>query len=207
MRILRGLLAAFLLLAAIPAAAEERITSFVSDVSVQKDSSLEVTETIDVVSEGNSIRRGIYRDFPTLYRGPNGSRVRVGFEFRGAQRDGSDEPASVEPLSNGVRIRIGDPDVLIEPGDHRYVIRYRTTRQIGRFPGHDELYWNATGNGWMFPIEVAEARIRLPPRSRSFEAPPTPARKVPQTAMRKWSASSRAKSSFGRTGRSDLTKG
>jgi len=161
-RKLRGLLAALLFLAAAPAAAEERITSFVSDVSVQKDSSLEVTETIDVVSEGNAIRRGIYRDFPTLYTGPNGSRVRVGFEFRGAERDGNDEPASVEPLSNGVRIRIGNPDVLIEPGDHRYVIRYRTTRQIGRFPDFDELYWNATGNGWMFPIEVAEARIRLP---------------------------------------------
>ena len=37
-----------------------------------------------------------------------------------------------------------------------------TTRQVGRFNGYDELYWNATGNGWIFPIDVAEARIRLP---------------------------------------------
>jgi hypothetical protein len=86
----------------------------------------------------------------------------VGFEFEGAERDGKPEPAAVEPLSNGVRIRIGSADTLIEPGEHRYVIRYRTTRQIGRFPDYDELYWNATGNGWGFPIEVAEARIRLP---------------------------------------------
>jgi hypothetical protein len=33
---------------------------------------------------------------------------------------------------------------------------------VGRFDDYDELYWNATGNGWEFPIEVAEARIRLP---------------------------------------------
>jgi hypothetical protein len=72
------------------------------------------------------------------------------------------EPATVEPLSNGVRIRIGRADTLIDPGEHRYVIRYRTTRQIGRFAEFDELYWNATGNGWAFPIETAEARIRLP---------------------------------------------
>ena len=42
------------------------------------------------------------------------------------------------------------------------MLRYRTTRQVGRFKDYDELYWNATGNGWMFPIDVAEARIRLP---------------------------------------------
>jgi len=160
-RLLRAALAAFLFAAA-PAAAEERITTFVSDVAIQKDGALEVTETIDVVSEGDQIRRGIYRDFPTLYRGANGGRVRVGFEFKGAERDGQAEPAKIEPLSNGVRMRIGDADTLLDPGEHRYVIRYRTTRQIGRFPQFDELYWNATGNGWGFPIEVAEARIRLP---------------------------------------------
>ena len=72
------------------------------------------------------------------------------------------EPAAIEPLSNGVRIRIGDAQKTVAPGDHRYVIRYRTTRQIGRFAGYDELYWNVTGNGWVFPIDVAEAHIRLP---------------------------------------------
>ena len=54
------------------------------------------------------------------------------------------------------------PDEYVDVGEHRYVIRYRTTRQIGRFKDYDELYWNATGNGWIFPIDVAEARIRLP---------------------------------------------
>ena len=42
------------------------------------------------------------------------------------------------------------------------MIRYRTTRQIGFFEKFDELYWNATGTGWTFPIDVAEARITLP---------------------------------------------
>jgi uncharacterized membrane protein YgcG len=150
------------LFAAAPAAAEERITSYVSDVAIQPDSALEVTETLDVHSEGDRIRHGIYRDFPTLYSGRNGSRVRVGFKFEAAELDGHPEPASVEPLSNGVRIKIGSADTEIQPGDHRFVIRYRTTRQVGRFGGYDELYWNATGNGWGFPIDVAEARIRLP---------------------------------------------
>ncbi|QNP46675.1 DUF2207 domain-containing protein [Sphingomonas sediminicola] len=161
-RFWRALPALLLLLAATPAPAEERIQRFVSDVQIQKDSSLEVTETIDVRAEHNAINRGIYRDFPTRYRGPHGSQVRIGFTFRDATLDGTPVQASTEMVSNGVRIRLGDPDKLVDIGDHRYVIRYKTTRQVGRFKDFDELYWNATGNGWMFPIDVAQARIRLP---------------------------------------------
>ena len=158
-----AVIAAFILIVFPSAAhADERILRFVSDVRINKDSSLDVTETIDVRAEGDRIRRGIFRDFPTRYRGPRGSRVQVGFQFLGAERDGSPEPAVTEAIANGVRIRIGQEDVFLHPGEHRYVIRYRTTRQIGRFDGYDELYWNATGNGWAFPIDLAEARIRLP---------------------------------------------
>lgn len=162
-------LLALLLFASAPAAAEERITSYITDVAIQKDSSLEVTETIKVLSEGDRIVHGIFRDFPTRYRGRHGNQMRVGFTFEGAERDGRSEPAKVEPLSNGVRIRIGSADTEIAPGEHRYVIRYRTTRQIGRFDGYDELYWNATGNGWIFPIDVAVARLTLPEPARFGE--------------------------------------
>ena len=65
-------------------------------------------------------------------------------------------------MANGVRIRIGSADRSINTGSHLYVIKYRTTRQIGFFEKYDELYWNATGTGWTFPIDMAEARIHLP---------------------------------------------
>src|SRR5207253_8998394 len=119
-------------------------------------------ETIDVRAEHDRINHGIYRDFPTHYRGPHGSQVRVGFTFEGARLDGASVPAAVEPFANGVRIKIGDPNRYVDVGEHEYVIRYRATREIGRFPTYDELYWNATGNGWIFPIDAAEARVHLP---------------------------------------------
>ena len=143
------------------ARAEERIHHFRSDVQIQRDGSLSVTETIDLRAERSAINRGIFRDFPTRYRGPRGSRVHVGFTFEGATLDGQPVPATTSAIANGIRIRIGDPDEYVSVGDHRYVIRYRTTRQLGHFGEYDELYWNATGTGWMFPIDVAEARIRL----------------------------------------------
>ncbi|HVF37562.1 MAG TPA: DUF2207 domain-containing protein [Sphingomicrobium sp.] len=163
-RALRGALAALLLALAwvAPAQAEERILSFLSDVAIQRDGSLLVTETITVRAEGDRIRRGIFREFPTRYKGRSGGQVRVGFEPLGVTRNGQPEPFKREAMSNGVRIRIGNPNVLLEPGEYRYGIRYRTTRQLGRFRDFDEVYWNVTGNGWAFPIERAEARITLP---------------------------------------------
>jgi uncharacterized membrane protein YgcG len=77
-------------------------------------------------------------------------------------RDGAEEGWTTEPLANGVRVRIGRAEVNLPFGEHEYVIHYRTTRQLGFFADYDELYWNATGTGWTFAIDVAEARITLP---------------------------------------------
>jgi uncharacterized membrane protein YgcG len=145
-----------------PAAAVERILQFISDVTVERNGDLAVTETIAVQAEGRSIRRGILRDFPTIYRRRDGARVVVGFDVLSVTRNGGPEHFTTESLSNGVRVRIGSADRLIGSGRHEYVIRYRTTRQIGFFADYDELYWNATGTGWTFAIDQAEARITLP---------------------------------------------
>ena len=94
MRSLLAALAAVLVALPANAAAEERITRFVSDVQVERDASLDIAETIDVLAEGDRINHGIYRDFPTRYRGRNGSRVRVGFTFENATLDGQPVTAS-----------------------------------------------------------------------------------------------------------------
>ena len=153
---------ALLLVAAAPASAVERILLFLSEVVVQRDGDLVVVETIRVEAEGNVIRRGIFRDFPTTYTRPDGTRVEVGFHVESVTRNGMMENYGLERLSNGVRVRIGSADRLVPRGQHTYVIRYRTTRQIGFFGDYDELYWNVTGTGWVFPIDMAEARITLP---------------------------------------------
>jgi uncharacterized membrane protein YgcG len=142
--------------------AEEVIRNFVSDVTVNVDGSLDVIEKITVRSEGREIRRGILRDFPTTYTDKQGVQVRVGFEVVDLERDGDDENYTVESISNGKHIKIGNANVFLEDGEHTYKIVYRTTRQIGFFDNFDELYWNVTGNGWTFPIERASTIIRLP---------------------------------------------
>jgi len=161
-RQVRAGLALFLLLAPGWLPAAERILSFDADITVRPDASLVVTETIRVRAEGDRIKRGIYRDFPTRYKDRAGNRYSVEFSVLQVQRDGSPEPYHSERRSNGVRVYIGDANRLVTPGEHEYLLRYRTSRQIGFFQDYDELYWNVTGNGWEFPIEKASARIRLP---------------------------------------------
>ena len=153
---------ATLLLGAGPVAAGERILAFHSGIVVGEDASVRITETIAVAAEGDQIRRGIYRDFPTRYRDAAGNRFRVAFVVEAVERDGQPEPFAIEPISGGKRVRIGQADVLLPPGRHTYTIRYRTDFQIGFFADHDELYWNVTGNDWAFPIEEASATVTLP---------------------------------------------
>ncbi|MGI8560838.1 MAG: DUF2207 domain-containing protein, partial [Luteimonas sp.] len=160
LRLLALLLAAILLPGV--AAAEERILAYDSMIEVRADGSLDITETIRVRAEGNDIRRGIYRDFPTRYKDRTGNRVVVDFEVLDVQRDGRTEPWFTEGRSNGVRVNTGNDDFLPVPADYTYTLRYRTTRQLGFFDDHDELYFNAIGTGWDFAIDGGSVEVRLP---------------------------------------------
>jgi uncharacterized membrane protein YgcG len=145
-----------------PLTAQERIRSYDVDLDIRADGSLDVTERVAVYAEGQQIRRGIYRDFPTRYEDRYGNRVKVAFNMIGVERNGRAEPWFTERMSNGIRINTGNDDFLPVPAEYTYTLRYRTTRQLGFFADHDELYWNAIGTGWIFPIELGTVQVRLP---------------------------------------------
>ena len=111
-----------LLLALLPliAHADERILSFHSDIRVFPDGMIEVTETIEVRAEGQQIRRGIYRDFPTSYKDPLGNHYEVDLDVLEVRRNGALEDFHTEQQSNGVRIYIGNKNRLISNGIHEY---------------------------------------------------------------------------------------
>jgi len=144
------------------ALADERILGYDIEVHMDKDGALDVTERIAVRAEGNQIRRGLYRDFPTRYRDRYGNRVVVDLQVLGLLRDGQSEPWFTEERANGVRINFGNDNFLPVPASYTYTLRYRTTRQLGFFKDHDELYWNAIGTGWAFPIDRGLVDVYLP---------------------------------------------
>lgn len=160
-----------LLLSVLPLRAQEReeILAYDATISVGDGGVMDVTEEITVRALGQDIRRGIYRDFPTSFpRSAGLGRIEAPFEVLEVRRDGRPEPYRVESIGGpfgrgGVRVRIGDADVMLEHGVHRYTIRYETSRWLDFGDGgRDRLYWNVTGNGWGFPIRHASARVRIP---------------------------------------------
>ena len=60
-----------------------------------------------------------------------------------------------------LRIYAGNKDTNVSYGEHTYVFRYRTGRQVRWFDGKPELNWNVTGNFWNFPILAATYRLQF----------------------------------------------
>jgi hypothetical protein len=147
-------------------AAAEVIEDFAVTLQVQSDASLLVTERITVQAEGEQIRRGIYRDLPVSYGVALGLQKSGPISLLGVTRDGQADNVTSERNGAWVRYYIGSADHLLQPGRYQYELRYRVERQLLHHEGSDELYWNVTGNGWVFPILQASVEVKLPPGAR-----------------------------------------
>ncbi|HVY86122.1 MAG TPA: DUF2207 domain-containing protein [Caulobacterales bacterium] len=160
-RLCAALLSLIALTFAAPALAKEQIDRFDVVIDVATSGDIVVTETIDVEAEGDQIRHGIFRDLPRYYE-QDGDRLPYQYSVQSITLDGHGEHYETANEDNAFRIRIGDADTTIPTGAHEYVLRYRVKNQVRYFDRYDEVYWNATGNYWAFPIAQARATINLP---------------------------------------------
>lgn len=163
-KILLLLALSLLTLIAAPASARESIEDFSCVVRIQDDSSIEVTEKILINVEHTDIKRGIVRSFPIEYKDAEGRDFEVGFDIISVTVDGEDIPWEISYDGSYANVRIGDPDSLIAKGARLFTIEYISTRQVGFFEDYDELYWNATGHAWSWPILSASCTVYLPKR-------------------------------------------
>ena len=163
---MKYLAACLLVLLSLSASADERILEFHSDILVMQDGWIQVTETIKVRAEGNRIRRGIYRDFPTEYFDRLNNRYEVDFQPLAVLRNDAPEDFHTQGIDRGRRVYFGSANRYLDHGVHTYTFRYKASRMLGFFDDHDELYWNVTGFDWAFPIDRATASVGF-----DFDAP------------------------------------
>ena len=107
------------------------------------------------------IRRGIYRDFPLTFKDAGGTLREVTFTFSSVTRDGQAGAVFHRAPARHHSHLCRRQGRVVPRGDHTYVFRYRTGRQVRWFDGKPELNWNVTGNFWNFPIWTATYRLQL----------------------------------------------
>ena len=136
----------------------EQIVNYDVQIAVESTGSIFVTEVIDY-DFGTGERHGIFREIPVRFHFDD--RYDRIHEIEVLSVKGSlDTPDQFEEEREGslVRIRIGDPDRTIT-GRHTYAIVYRVEGALNGFRDHNELYWNAVGDGWEVPINSASVQV------------------------------------------------
>jgi uncharacterized membrane protein len=154
------LVAAVALFVAPAGARELKIQKFSAEIFVQRDSAINVTETIEVNFIG--AWHGLYRSIPIEYVSPQGFNYSLFVKFDSATDDAG-HALEVESARDRHylkwKIYVDDASDAVRT----IVLHYRVTNGLKYFEDHDELYWNVTGDEWDVPIENASAQILLPP--------------------------------------------
>ncbi|OGM04741.1 hypothetical protein A2112_00775 [Candidatus Woesebacteria bacterium GWA1_42_12] len=137
------------------------IESFKSDIRINSDTTVDVTETIIVDFDGLA-KHGIYRTIPVKYQTQYGNNLNIRLNLLSVRDSGGDKlETKITKEGSNTKIRIGDPDFTIS-GRNTYVITYKVS-QVITTPGENaEFYWNVTGNDWPVPILSATANIYTP---------------------------------------------
>jgi len=150
----------------LPASAQDfTIDRFHSDIMIQRDSSVIVKETVDVMF--HRPRHGIYRELPFRYRDELGKVITTPTRILSVV-DGSGKARKYRVEKSGpvIHVRIGDPKRYVD-GNQTYVITYEVENGVLFLNDHDELYWNVTGNYWKAPIKEASAIVFLATKEKS----------------------------------------
>jgi Predicted membrane protein (DUF2207). len=140
----------------------ERLIDFHADIDIRQDGTIRVTEYITLYAEGVDIRRGIVRNIPEVRVDKDGRTKKVSVKILDVKHNGKESPYHTEFAGDDIEVYFGTSEILLEYGIHQYELLYETRGHIGFFDEYDELYWNVTGNEWVFLIEHASATLHLP---------------------------------------------
>jgi len=140
------------------------IKNFETEIVVNKDSTLDITEWITADCGNAAGKHGIFRILPEDVKIEDKS-MSMPIElvditdFSGLPLKYSESKGAKDKT---VTWKIGDPNVTVS-GVNNYIIRYRVKNAV-RFSNDsfDELYWNLNGNFWDLETDKFHAKIVFP---------------------------------------------
>lgn len=140
----------------------ERIIRFDSDIIVNSDASIDVTENITVYGNASRILHGIARRLPLLHQDENNEWQNVAYQIKEIKFNNQPSSYYATNSNNLLAIYIGRVDTMLDPGVYTYTLQYHVNNAIRFLNDNDEFYWNITGNEWDFPIIQVQATLSLP---------------------------------------------
>lgn len=144
----------------------EKILIFNSSIIVNKDASIDVTETISAYANQEQIQHGIVRRLPINYRDSYGMSHHTNYILKNVAVNGALSRYHTSNTNNQFAIYIGDKNINLAPGLYVYTVQYHVNDAINFLKETDELYWNITGNAWTFPIFKTDVDITLPDEAK-----------------------------------------
>jgi len=135
------------------------VKNFDSEILVNQDTSLEVSEKIKVFFY--QPKHGIFRIIPIIYSTPIKT-IKAGFKVISVTDEkGNPYPYEKSRFGQSIQLKIGDPNKTLN-GEQTYVIKYQITKVLLSYKDHEEVYWNVTGHEWDTTIEKATAIVNSP---------------------------------------------
>ena len=151
------------------------IERFDAEISVSQSGLVHVSETIRFHFTGSW--NGVYRDIPVAYTTPGGFSFRLELDVHSVTgEDGTTLRFEESRERRYRRIKIWVPGAMdvSRTVNLQYsspnALRFIDADESEFETGHDELYWNVTGDEWEVPIHAASARIVVPPEVTGLQA-------------------------------------
>lgn len=141
------------------------IKDFNSEIIVNKNSTLDITETITADCGNVTGKHGIFRILPTNIKITDGITIETPLTLLSIT-DSNGQPYNYQETKNSsndtITWKIGDADKTVS-GVNVYKIHYLVKNAI-RFSNSqfDELYWNLNGNFWDLETDKFHAKIIFP---------------------------------------------
>src|SRR5262249_30668961 len=124
-----------------------------------KDGSAVVSERITLVFVGQW--HGIHRIIPVEYPGPKGTNYELFLNVATVTDGNGDKLKYDSSTSNCYRdLKIYIPEAVDTTRTVEIISRVRNGTRF--FDGHDEFYWNVTGNDWPVPIDHVTTTVQFP---------------------------------------------
>jgi len=145
----------------IMAPAEEHIAYLLTDIKIETNAMMRVSEEFVFVSNNEGFPNGFFRILPKYNYSRNGTQRRYDLTLQSVTVNGEKQPYKITEIGNYLYIEPEKP-LDLPTGIYTYKFNYIIDRAVWFYDNFDELYWDITGRTLKNVVGSANAIVTLP---------------------------------------------